>query len=110
MSTTAVNVEESRVHYVPLLVEIKPETCEDESKERHEDGDSNRTAVGGAVGFRVSECNVLPDAQTWKTEHRTLNQRMCKTESMLDICCKKNKKEQKKIETQNNRMIHICWR
>lgn len=47
------------MHYVPLFVEIKPKACKDEGKERHKDSNSNRTAVGGAGGFRVSESNIL---------------------------------------------------
>lgn len=59
-------MEDTRISYIPLFVEIKSEACKDEGKERHEDSDSNRTAVGGAVGFRVSECNILSHTQTWK--------------------------------------------
>lgn len=61
-STTA----ESKARDVPLFVEIKAEACKDEGKERHEDSDSDRTAVGGAVGLRVSESNILSHAQTWQ--------------------------------------------
>lgn len=75
MSTTAASVAETRVHYVPLLVEIETKACKDESKERHEDGDSDRTAVGGAVGFRVGERNVLSHAQTCDMANATFNQR-----------------------------------
>lgn len=57
---------ESKAQDVPLFVEIKAEACEDEGKERHEDSDSDRTAVGGAVGLGVSESNVLSHAQTWQ--------------------------------------------
>lgn len=52
--------------HVPLLVEVEAEACDDEGEERHEDGHSNRAAVGGAVGFRVAERDVLSHAQTWR--------------------------------------------
>ncbi len=59
-------MEDTRIRFIPLFVEIKSKACKDEGKERHEDSDSNRTAVGGAVGFRVSESNILSHTQTWK--------------------------------------------
>ena len=59
-------VAETRIDFIPLLVEIKAEACEDEGKERHEDGDSDRTAVGGAIGLVISERDILPHTQTWK--------------------------------------------
>lgn len=59
-------MEDARIRYIPLFVEIKAEACKDEGEERHEDGDSNGAAVGGAAGFGVSERNVLSHAQTWK--------------------------------------------
>lgn len=57
---------DNRIHYIPLFVEIKTEACKDEGKERHENSDSDRTAVGGAVGLGVSESNILSRTQTWK--------------------------------------------
>ena len=60
------STEDTSIQYIPLFVEIKSEACKDEGKERHEDSNSNRTAVGGAIGFRVSECNILSHTQTWK--------------------------------------------
>lgn len=57
---------ETRIDFIPLFVEIKAEACEDEGKERHEDGDSDRTAVGGAIGLGVGERDILPHTQTWK--------------------------------------------
>lgn len=51
---------------IPLFVEIKTEAGKDEGEERHEDSDSNRTAVGGAVGFRVGEGNIFSHTQTWR--------------------------------------------
>lgn len=99
MSTTAASVAETRVHYVPLLVEIETEACKDESKERHEDGDGDRTAVGGAVGFGVGERNVLSHAQTCDTANATFNQRKCKTETICRICIEK-KNAKNKIERQ----------
>lgn len=62
----------------PLFVEIKAEACKDEGKERHEDSDSNRTAVGRATGFGVSECNVLSHTQTCK-ENTRFSKRIWKT-------------------------------
>ena len=59
-------IEDTRIHYIPLLVEIKSEACKDEGKERHEDSDSNRAAVGGGIGFRVSECYIFSHTQTCK--------------------------------------------
>lgn len=61
---------ESKARDVPLFVEIKAEACEDEGKERHEDSDSDRTAVGGAVGLGVSESNILSHAQTWQEKNK----------------------------------------
>lgn len=42
------------MHYIPLLVEIKAEACEDQGEERHEDSDSHGAAVGGAAGVGVN--------------------------------------------------------
>lgn len=64
------------MHYIPLFVEIKTEACKDEGKERHEDSDSNRTAVGGAVGFRISEGNIFSHTQTWK-KNITVSRSIC---------------------------------
>lgn len=35
---------------IPLFVEIKAKTGKDQSKERHQDGDSHRAAVGTKLG------------------------------------------------------------
>lgn len=56
------------MRYIPLLVEIKAEACEDQSKERHEDSDSDGAAVSRAAGVGVYKCHVFPHAQTWKRE------------------------------------------
>lgn len=56
--------------YIPLLVEIKTEACEDQGEERHEDGDSDGAAVGGAAGVGIDERYVFPHAQTWGREER----------------------------------------
>lgn len=57
---------DTRVHDIPLFVEIKAKACEDKGKERHEDSDSNRTAVGGDAGVGVNERYIFSHTQTWK--------------------------------------------
>lgn len=60
---------DTRIQYIPLFVKIKTEACKDEGKERHEDSDSNRTAVGGAIGLRVTQCNIFSHTQTCKKKN-----------------------------------------
>lgn len=43
---------EEKVDHQPLLVEIEAEAGEDESEERHQDGDGHRAAVGTELGGR----------------------------------------------------------
>lgn len=66
-------MDDARRDDVPLFVEIKTEACKDEGKERHEDSNSNRTAVGGAAGFRVGEGDILPYTQTCQELKQYLN-------------------------------------
>lgn len=56
----------TRIACIPLFVEIEAKSCKDQGKERHKDCDSNRAAVGGGVGFRVSGRNIRSHTQTWK--------------------------------------------
>lgn len=37
--------------HIPLFVKIKAKTGKDQSKERHQDGDSHRAAVGTKLGW-----------------------------------------------------------
>lgn len=57
---------------VPLLVEIKSQAGKDEGKERHEDGNCNRAAVGGPVDLGVGDAHVLPRAQACKAGRRRI--------------------------------------
>lgn len=49
--------------HVPLFIKIKPKACDDQGKERHENGDGHRAAVGS--GWNLWAFGGLHYVQTW---------------------------------------------